>query len=41
MKVLIFKDFMEKLNLKNDTMNETQLQKIYNYDIYPGDSKVY
>ena len=31
MKFLNFKDFMKKYNLKNDTMNESQLQKFYNY----------
>ena len=41
MKVLNFKDFMKKYNLKNNTMNESQLQKIYNYPIYPRDSKIY
>ena len=41
MKVLIFKDFIIKYNLKNDAMNESQLQKIYNYPIYPRDSKIY
>ena len=41
MKVLNFKDFMKKYNLKNDTMNESQLQKIYKYSIYPRDSKIY
>ena len=41
MKVLNFKDFMKKYKLKNDTMNESQLQKIYNYPIYPRDSKKY
>ena len=41
MKVLNFKDFMKKYNLKNDTMNESQLQKVYNYHIYPRDSKIY
>ena len=40
MKVLNFKDFMKKYNLKNNTMNESQLQKIYNYPIYPRDSKI-
>ena len=40
MKVLNFKDFMKK-KLKNDTMNESQLQKIYNYPIYPRDSKTF
>ena len=41
MKVLYFKDFMKKYKLKSDTMNESQLQKIYNYPIYPIDSKIY
>ena len=41
MKVLNFKDFMKKYNLKNDTMNESQLQRIYNYPIYPRDSEIY
>ena len=39
MKVLNFKDFMKKYNLRNDTMNE--LQKIYNYPIYARDSKIF
>ena len=33
MKILNFKDFMKKYKLKNDTMNGSQLQKIYNYPI--------
>ena len=41
MKILNFTDFMKKYCLKNDTMNESQLQKIYNYPIYPRDSKIY
>ena len=41
MKILTFKDFTKKYNLKNDTMNESQLQKVYNYPIYPRDSKIY
>ena len=41
MKVLYFKDFMKEYNLKNDTMNESRLQKIYNYPIYPRHSKIY
>ena len=41
MKVSKFEDFMKKYNLKNDTMNESQLQKIYNYPIYPRESKIY
>ena len=41
MKILNFKDFMRKYNLKNDTMNELELQKVYKYPIYPRDSKIY
>ena len=33
MKILNFKDFMKKHNLKNDTMNEGELQRVYNYPI--------
>ena len=32
---------MKKYKLKIDTMNESQLQTIYNYPIYPRDSKIY
>ena len=32
---------MKKYNLKNETMNESQLHGIYNYPIYPRDSKIY
>ena len=38
--ILSFEDFMKKNKLKNDTMNESELQKIYNYPIYPRDSKI-
>ena len=41
MKVLHFDDFMKKYNLKNDTMNESELQRVYIYPIYPRDSKIY
>ena len=41
MKVLNFEAFMKKYNLKNDTMNESELQRFYNYPIYPRDSKYY
>ena len=41
MKILNFKDFMEKYNLKNKTMNESELQRINDYEIYPRDSKLY
>ena len=32
---------MRKHNLKNITVNESDLQKVYNYPIYPRDSKIY
>ena len=41
MKILNFEDFMKKYKLKNDTMNQSQLQKVYNYPIYPRDSIIY
>ena len=41
MKVLNFKAFFKKYNFKKDTMNESQLQRVYNYNIYPRDSKIY
>ena len=40
MTFLNFKNFM-KNNLKNDTVNESELQRLYNYKIYPRDSKRY
>ena len=41
MKVLNFKKFLKKHSWKIDTMNESQLQRVYNYPIYPRDSKLY
>ena len=41
MTILNFEAFMKNYNLKNNTMNERELQKIYNYPIYPRDSKRY
>ena len=41
MKILNFEDFMKKYKLKDNTMNESQLQRIYNYPIYPKNSKVH
>ena len=41
MKLLNFENFMKKYKLKNDTMNESQLQNVYNYPVYPRDSKIY
>ena len=40
-KKLNFKDFMEKNNLKNNTMNESELQRVYSCEIYPRESKIY
>ena len=40
MKVLYFKDFMKKYELKNISMNESDLQRVYKYNMYPRDSKI-
>ena len=32
---------MKKVNLRNDTMNESELQRVYKYPIYPRDSKIH
>ena len=32
-KVLNFKEFMKKHNLKNNNMNESELQRVYKYEI--------
>ena len=40
MTILNLKDF-EKKNFKNDTTNESRIQKIYKYSIYPRNSKIY
>ena len=40
MKILSFKDFMKKYNLNNKIMKENDLQRIYNFPIYPRDSKI-
>ena len=41
MKIFEFRDFMKKYNLKNDTMNQSEIQTVYNYPISPRVSKVY
>ena len=41
MKVLNFRDFLKKYILKNDTMNEFQLPRVYKYSVYPRFSKIY
>ena len=38
---LIFNIFWKQNNLEDDTMNESQLQKIYNYPKYPRHSKIH
>ena len=40
MTILNFEGFMNRYNLRNDTMNESQLQRVYNYKIYPRVSKI-
>ena len=41
MKILNFKESTKKYILKNDTMNESELQRVYNYNINPRSSKIY
>ena len=41
MKLLKLKDFIKKYNLKNDTMNESEIRRFCNYKIYPRDSKTH
>ena len=41
MKIINFKDFTNKYISKNDTMNEIESQRIYNYLISPRDLKIY
>ena len=41
MKVLNFKDFMKKYHLKDDTTNESELQRVCKFPVYPRDSKIY
>ena len=41
MKILSFIDFLKKYNLKDDTMNNSQIQKVCNYPIYSRDSKIF
>ena len=41
MKISTFKDFMKKYKLKNNTMNESELQRNCNFQIYPRESKIH
>ena len=38
MKIVNFKVFMKIHNLKNDTMDESDLQRVFDYPIHPSDS---
>ena len=40
MKTLNLKDFMKKYILKNYTLNESEIQRVYDYSIYRRYSKV-
>ena len=35
---LISKDFTKKYNIKNDTLNEKDLQRVYTFETKPRDS---
>ena len=41
MKKLNFKNFMNKYKLRNDTMNESELHRVFHYPIYPRGSKLF
>ena len=41
MKIINFEDYLKKHNLKNDTMIELDLQRVYNYSIDLRDSIKY
>ena len=40
-KIITFRDFMKKHNLATDTVNESELQRNYNYPFHPSDGKIY
>ena len=41
MTLLNFQDFMKKHELKNDTMEKSELQRVCKLPIYPRDTKIY
>ena len=41
MRVFNFKDFMKKYISKKDTLTESEVQRVYIFPIYPGDSEKY
>ena len=40
MEIINFKNFVEKFKLKNDTINEYEIQRVYNYNLKPRDSNL-
>ena len=40
MKILNFEDFMKKYNLKNDTMEDSEIQRVYKHPIYVRGSRL-
>ena len=40
MRIINFRDFMNKYIFKTDTMNESDLKWVYKYPIYPRASKI-
>ena len=40
MRILTFQDFLKKYILKDDTMSESDIQRVYNIPVYPRDSKI-
>ena len=41
MTILTSKDFIEKYTLKNNAMYDSDLQRVYNFNKYPRNSKIY
>ena len=41
MRIINFEDFMKTDNLKNNTLTESELRRVYDYPIFPRDSKIY
>ena len=39
MRILSSKDFIKKYNIKDNSMKQSELQRVYNYPKYPRDSK--
>ena len=41
MTILSLKDFLKKYNLGNDTMDESEIQRVYNCPMNPRELKIY